>query len=335
MPDETTGARRWLRPLATGLALLGAILGVGYLVASYAVYDTLAAVSGECRERDVADTPQQFAIDGMDEDDAAAYAMPAPQDLSFRSRDERIANLTLRAWWIAGAHADGPAVILVHGWKGCRRDDNVLLPAGMLHRHGFGVLLIDQRDHGDSDDEDGRFAGGSEEYLDVLGAWDWLVAQGVPAERIGLLGMSFGASTSVIAGGEEPRVRAVWSDSSFADFGEAARAFLAHEGYPEVLEPGARLMARLVAGDDLAARSPLAEMARYAGRPLAIVHGAADDFLPWRFATELRAAAEAGGVDLREHWIVPGAGHARSVVEEPAAYERRLVAFFTGALGAP
>ena len=334
MPDETTGPRRWLRPLATGLALLGAILVVGYLVASYAVYDTLA-VAGECRERDAADTPQQFGIDGMDEDDAAAYAMPAPQDVAFRSRDERIADLTLRAWWIPGARADGPAVILVHGWKGCRRDDNVLLPAGMLHRHGFGVLLIDQRDHGDSDDEDGRFAGGSEEYLDVLGAWDWLVAQGVPAERIGLLGMSFGASTSVIAGGEEPRVRAVWSDSSFADIGEAARAFLVHEGYPELLEPGAQLMARLVAGDDLEARSPLAEMARYAGRPFAIVHGAADDFLPWRFATELRAAAEAGDVDLREYWIVPQAGHARSVVEEPGAYERRLVAFFAGALGAP
>jgi dipeptidyl aminopeptidase/acylaminoacyl peptidase len=335
MPDETTGARRWLRALATGLALLVAIVLVGYVVASYAVYDTLAAVSGECRDRDALDTPQRFGIEGMDEEDVAAYAMPAPLDVELRSRDERVPDLTLRAWWIRGERADGPAVILVHGWKTCRRDDNILLPAGMLHRHGFGVLLLDQRDHGDSDDEDGRFAGGSEEYLDVLGAWDWLVAQGVPEDRIGILGMSFGAATSVIAGGEEAGVRAVWADSSFADIGEAARAFLVHEGYPEVLEPGAQLMARLVGGDDLTAKSPLAAMPRYAGRPFAIVHGAADDFLPWRFAGELRAAAEAGGVDLREYWIVPEAGHARSVVEEPEAYERRLVAFFAGALGAP
>ena len=96
-------------------------------------------------------------------------------------------------------------MILVHGLKSCRRDENVLMPAGMLRRHGFGVLLIDLRDHGDSDDEDLRFAGGTEEYLDVLGAWDWLAAQGVPKDRIGILGMSFGAATTVIAGGEEPR----------------------------------------------------------------------------------------------------------------------------------
>jgi uncharacterized protein len=169
----------------------------------------------------------------------------------------------------------------------------------------------------------------------VLGAWDWVVAQGVPEQRVGILGMSFGAATTLIAGGEEPRVAAVWEDSSFADIGEAARTFLLHEGYPAILEPGAQVMARLVGGDDLNARSPLAEIPAYAGRPLAIVHGAADDFLPWRFADDLEAAAGASGVDLREHWIVPEAGHARSVVEEPEAYERRMVAFFAGTLGAP
>ena len=43
---------------------------------------------------------------------------------------------------------------------------------------------------------------------------------------------------TVIAGGEEPRVRAVWEDSSFADMGEAIRDYLTHEGYPTFLEPG-------------------------------------------------------------------------------------------------
>ena len=50
--------------------------------------------------------------------------------------------------------------------------------------------------------------------------------------------MSFGAATTVIAGGEEPRVQAVWEDSSFADMGEAIRDYLTHEGYPTFL--GAR-----------------------------------------------------------------------------------------------
>ena len=130
--------------------------------------------------------------------------------------------------------------------------------------------------------------------------------------------MSFGAATTVIAGGEEPRVRAVWEDSSYADMDEAIRDYLAHEGYPSILAPGGELAARIVAGDDLTSKSPLAEMPAYAGRPLAIVHGEADTLLSPRYAEELRDAAEAAGVDLREYWTVPGVEHTRAVIDERA-----------------
>jgi fermentation-respiration switch protein FrsA (DUF1100 family) len=322
-------------PLAFAIALVGSLLLLAYLAASYAVYDTLAAVTGECHPEDAANTPQRFRAAGLDEAATLPYAMPAPQDVEFHSRDPRIADLALRGWWIPGRTETGPSVILVHGLKSCRRDENVLMAAGMLHRNGFGVLLMDQRDHGDSDDEDLRFAAGTEEYLDVLGAWDWLAGQGVPEDRIGILGMSFGAATTVIAGGEEPRVAAVWEDSSYADMDEAIRDYLAHEGYPTILAPGGELAARIVAGDDLTAKSPLAEIPRYAGRPLAIVHGEADTLLSPHYADELRDAAEASGVDLREVWMVPGVDHTRAVIDERLAYEPRLIDFFTGTLGAP
>ena len=74
----------------------------------------------------------------------------------------------------------GTTVILSHGFGGCRKGANDLLAAGMLHRNGIAVLMIDLRDHGDSTKEDMRFAGGTEEYRDVLGAWDWLSGRGVP-----------------------------------------------------------------------------------------------------------------------------------------------------------
>lgn len=327
------GRRRWL--LLLGLTVPLAVVLVAYLGASYVVYDTLSAVPGTCHAIDANDTPQAFSAAGMDDAQAAAYFMPAPQDVEFHSRDPNVPGLVLRAWWIPGRSATGPAVLLVHGVKSCRRDENVLLPAGMLHRNGFSVLLMDQRDHGDSDDEDLRFAGGSEEYLDVLGGWDWLVEQGIAPEQIGIVGMSFGAGTTVVAGGEERRVQAVWEDSSYADMAEAMRDYLEREGYPWWLEPGAVAVARVVAGDDLLARGPLAEVPNYAGRWLAIVHGAADESLPARYAEELRAAADANGVKLGEYWIVPGVDHTRAVIEQPAAYEPRLVSFFTTALGAP
>jgi uncharacterized protein len=328
---------RWPRPwwLLFLLALVASILVIAYLLASYAVYDALSAVPGTCHPEDAADTPQHFHVADLDDAVTAAYAMPAPQDVEFRSRDPHIANLVLRAWWIPGNAADGPAVILVHGVKTCRRDDNILMPAGMLHRNGFGVMLIDQRDHGDSDDEDHRFAAGTEEYLDVLGAWDWLVGRGVPASRIGILGMSFGAATTVIAGGEEPRVAATWEDSSYADIEEAIGDYVVLKGYPRQLEAGGLLMARIVAGDDLTSKSPLLEIPNYRGRPLAIVHGAADQTLSPHYAEELRAAALASGVDLREYWIVPKMDHTKAVIEDRLEYEPRLVTFFSGALGTP
>lgn len=327
--------RRRLGIAALALAFPLAIVIVGYVAASYAVYDTLSAVPGTCHPADAGDTPQRFSVAGLEDEVTAAYAMPAPVDVEIRSRDEHVPDLVLRAWWIPGDRPDGPAVLVVHGVTSCRRGDDALLAAGMLHRAGFGVLLMDQRDHGDSDDEDLRFAGGTEEYLDVLAAWDWLIAQGVPEERVGILGFSFGAATTMIAGGEEPRVRAVWADSSYADMPEALRDYLARKGYPAFLEPGGEIVARLVSGDDLTAKGPLLEIPNYAGRRLGITHGTADTTLPVRYANELRTAAEVNGVDLREFWLVPGMEHTRAVIGERLEYERRLVAFFTDALGTP
>src|SRR4029453_1500014 len=97
--------------------------------------------------------------------------------------------------------------------------------------------------------------------------------------------------------------------------------YRAPEGYPPILAPGGELAARIVAGDDLTAKSPLAEIPRYAGRPLAIVHGEADTLLSPHYADELRDAAEASGVDLREVWMVPGVDHTRAVIDERLAYE--------------
>ena len=105
----------------------------------------------------------------------------------------------------------------------------------MLHRNGFSVLLIDLRDHGDSTREDGRFAGGTDEYRDVLGAWDWLrTEQGLPPASIGLLGISLGAATVLLATGQEPAVAAVWEDSSYADLGTAIDAELKRRGVSDV-----------------------------------------------------------------------------------------------------
>ena len=75
------------------------------------------------------------------------------------------------------ARLGAPVVIVTHGLNGCKCDPNALTVAGMLHRNGFNVLLYDMRNHGQSDIDNGRAAIGNKEFQDVLGAWDWLIAE--------------------------------------------------------------------------------------------------------------------------------------------------------------
>jgi dipeptidyl aminopeptidase/acylaminoacyl peptidase len=330
-------SRRWI---AIGLGVVLVLAVAGYAVASYLVYNQMSAVAPHCDGRFPDYTPASFGTRGIAAEftaggfDTTPFAMPDYREVSFPSRDARLPKLTIRAWWVPATGADAPAVIVVHGIGSCRHDPVVLLPAGMLARNGFSVLMIDMRDEGDSNIEDGRAAYGTEEYLDVLGAWDWLRSeQGVPAGRIGLVGESLGAAAVMIAMGEEPKIAATWEDSGFEDLVVVLDEDLAENGYPTWLHDGAFLWARLISGDDLTSRSPLGEVARIGARPLAIVHGLADARVSVHHARDL-AAAHATFVPGYEPWLVPRALHLQAAFAAPAEYERRIVEFFRTSLGA-
>lgn len=317
--------------LVAGLAITLAVSALAaYLVSTTLVWDRLTTVRGDCPPEWAANDPTGFTIPGPNSFDTAPYAMPRGQDVTLPSRE---AGIEISGWWVAAAEPGAPAVVVVHGHNACKRDHAVLLPAGMLHRHGFSVLLIDLRDHGESTFEDGRYAGGTEEYRDVLGAWDWVRRdRGIPPDRIGLLGVSLGAATTLIATGEEPAVAAAWEDSSYADIGVAIRAELARNGYPAFLEAGGIAMARILSGDDFASRSPLDAVRKLDGRPLFVTHGTSDSRLSVAYGRELIAAVEATGGRV-DSWIVDGAEHTQAMLLHPDEYEARLVEFFESAIG--
>ena len=328
--------RRRLLALAVG-GLVLALVG-GYALAGSVVYDQVLTVSAQCGGRFADHDPGRWDTEGISAEftsdlDPTPYLMPMFEDVTFPSRDPRA--YVLHAWWVPADRNDAPAIILVHGQSSCRRDPVLLLPAGMLHRNGFSVLLVDLRDHGDSEVEDGHYANGTEEYLDVLGAWDWLTSvKAIPAARVGLLGESLGAAVATIAAGEEPRLAALWEGSAYASYRAIALEELHRLGYPEFLLDAGVVMGRLRSGDDVTAKSPDTEIARMAGRPLFIVHGAADGRVNIHHAHDLAAAAAAGGTPV-EPWIVPGAHHSEAAFLVPDAYEMKLAAFFSDALGAP
>jgi dipeptidyl aminopeptidase/acylaminoacyl peptidase len=306
--------------------------GAVYFGGGYYVYTTLTAVQPRCESRTHEDnlnnTPAGFhaAVYQTGEIiDDTPYRMPDYQTITFPSRDDAV---EIAAWYIPASQESDQVVIVVHGIHACRLDPTVLLPAGMLHMDGFNVLMIDLRNHGDSEIVDGRTAVGSREYRDVLGAFDYLLAQGFAPEKIGLLGMSLGAGTSVIAFGEEPRIAALWSDSGFADIDETVQDEITRNNYPVFLADAGLNVAALM-GINPREHSPLEEIMRHNERPIMITHGDIDTRLKVDFAYDLYEAAGPNA----QLWIVEGMEHVQAVYSERDEYRTRLVEFFRSALG--
>lgn len=319
---------RWLRAVVAAVVLLG----VAYLGASAWAWDDSTRVTSHCLSQHGAQTPESFIARWNDnpdyEVDAAGYHFIA-QDVSIPSLT---AGITLRAWW--APPSDGSrVVIVVHGKDSCRRDAGPLLVAGMLARNGFGVLVPDLRDHGESTREDGHWAGGTDEWQDVVGVWTWLREQGYPADRIGLHGGSMGAGAVSIAMGREPEIAAAYLDSPYANIMEATAFYAERNGKPSWMVPGSLFMGGMLSGDDLLGESPATLFReRLAGRPVFIVHGTADQTIDVSQGIALAAAATDGGTPVAP-WILDGVEHTQAAFVEPDAYEQHLVDFFGAALG--
>jgi dipeptidyl aminopeptidase/acylaminoacyl peptidase len=308
------------------------IVVLGYFGVAVLVYETVSRVELDCDGRFSQNTPASWTTPSWvpPDFDAAPYFVAGYQDVRFPSRD---ASIELHAWWVPASDGiDVPTVIVVHGLGSCIRDRDVLLPAGMLSRLGYGVLMLDLRDHGGSSQEDGRMAGGTDEYLDVMAAVDWLVAQGVEPDRIGALGTSMGAATVIVAGGQDERISAVWADTSYADLETRIAEELDARGLPRLFAPAATLVARVVSGDDYASHTMLGEVANMGDRHVFITHGALDKTTFVAHAHALIEAAQAAGVPV-DSWIVEDAGHVQAMFLHPAEYQLRLGAFFGGTLG--
>jgi pimeloyl-ACP methyl ester carboxylesterase len=151
------------------------------------------------------------------------HASPQHWNLPYRTLGIPTRNdKRLHAWFIPPP-ADlesGPAVALMHGWGG---NAGQMLPfAALLHRAGFGVLLLDARNHGNSD-SDGfssmpRFAEDLEQGL------DWLARQPrIDPQGLFLLGHSVGAAAALLVASRRHEPAGVISIAAFAHPAELMR----------------------------------------------------------------------------------------------------------------
>jgi pimeloyl-ACP methyl ester carboxylesterase len=234
-----------------------------------------------------------------------------------------IDNVPLKGWYMGAGQ--GQTIILLHAKDGTRADPTIGLLdiARALVQHGYSVLAFDFRGHGQSGGS--RVSLAALEPRDVAGALVYLKSRGITSA--GVLGFSMGAATALNAAAEHPELRAVVADSAFADLDELFSTEIPKEGgVPKLFDPGIEFMSWLMFGMDMGNNKPARSVAHLGNRPVLLIHGTADYYVPLNHAYELqRAGAADPNLQL---WIVPGAEHVRAFRLVPEEYLRRVIGFF-------
>jgi uncharacterized protein len=231
----------------------------------------------------------------------------------------------LFGWWVMPPGITGqpaPVVLVMHGWGA---NAALMWPVvAPLHAAGFGVLLIDARCHGNSDDE--TFSSMPRFAEDIAAGLAWLRLQpGIAPTRMAVLGHSVGAAAALLHAAGHDDVRAVVSLAAFAHPREVMRRFMAEKRVPfPVLGWYVLRHVEQVIGASFDAIAPLNTLPRVRC-PVLLVHGRADTTVSFSDAERLSR------VSSRARLLPVASDHDLRVALRVHAPE--LVAFLQSALG--
>ena len=210
----------------------------------------------------------------------------------------------------------GRFAVLCHGYRGDRY--MLDLPAAMFSEMGFGVLLPDARGHGASE---GKYIGmGWPERRDLI-RWCRLLNEQYGEDiEIVLYGVSMGAATVMLAGGEEDlpdNVRCIVEDCGFSDFWEQGahlmKMFYSLPPFPVMYMINS--VCKRKAGYSVKEVRPV-DAVKKCRVPILFIHGAKDNFVPFSMLSVLYDAADCP----KEKQVFDQAAHAQSFKTEPERY---------------
>jgi fermentation-respiration switch protein FrsA (DUF1100 family) len=289
-------------------------IGIGISVSLVTVYIGISAVAANFLS-----TPQRLF-----DSKASTVFSTKLQDVRFLATD----GVEIAGWFLP-SKLSNKTIILVHGMNSSRTAEfNKHFPefGAALVREGFTVLMIDLRGHGDSGNA--RFTFGLTERRDVIGAVNWLKIKGYKPQEIGVLGVSMGAATAIGATVDDPDIGALVIDSGYAEvYPVMQHNWNKVSGLPDIFLPSTMLFSSWLTGADLISSKPVKEIGRISPRPILIIHGVYDPFIPVNQAYELKAAAPSS-----EYWETSAAKHPESYNTNPEAYTKRVSSFFRRSL---
>lgn len=243
-----------------------------------------------------------------------------PEDFAVRAPD----GVLLRGWKVRPPRASGDWVLLFHGLSDNRT--GMTGQAALLLHHGYSVVMMDARAHGESDGNMATY--GWIERQDTRAIIDELSTKET-TRNLFALGSSMGAAIALQSAAVEPRIAGVVAESSFSDLREATFDYAGLHWSPwlgkTLFRPGTWTVistAQKEGGFSVDEVSPEKSVS-LRPFPVLLICDDFDRIIPCRHTRRIFRAA----TGPKELWEVPGAEHASAIGVEPTEYERRVIAF--------
>ncbi|MBQ3193109.1 MAG: alpha/beta hydrolase [Oscillospiraceae bacterium] len=216
-----------------------------------------------------------------------------------------------------------PIEIMFHGYRGSAERD---MSGGMQRCFNLGrsALIVDQRCSGGSEGNVITF--GINEHRDCLGWVDFVRERFGPDIKIILTGMSMGAATVLMAGGEElpENVIGILADCGYNSAKDIIVSVIRKMGLPPALcYPLAKLGAKIYGHFDLEENSP-EEAVKRCKVPVIFFHGDTDDYVP----CEMSRINYEACASRKKLVLIPGAGHGLCYPVGMETYMKEVRAFF-------
>lgn len=257
-----------------------------------------------------------FVMDKTWQKNEAVFNTYHPQDLFLESGD----GYRLHA--IAAIQNPEKWVILVHGYMG--RNAEMVDAALRFLEQGYSVLMPGHRAHGRSEGD--TISMGINESQDIV-SWIRYLTEKYPQSSIYLLGVSMGAASVMMAGGQDlpENVKAICEDcgytSAWDEFSWQLKKIFHLPKFPVLY--AADLVTRIRGKINIRKASPI-QAVQKSKIPTLFLHGDADTFVPTHMVYKLYNFANYP----KELCIIEGGEHAVSRFKDPEKYYSSVLNWF-------
>ncbi len=239
-------------------------------------------------------------------------ALPTPEEVTIQNTD-----VSLAGFFYDNEKAGDCAVILLHGYTGTRY--SALQYAPLFWDRGCDVLAYDARGHGESSPAFHTY--GYHERQDARAAYEWLLTRtGLEPDQVGLVGVSYGAGTSLQAAPLLPEAAFIIADSSY----ESLEAIVSKQAvdqfgeWTKLFVPAAFAIAEIRAKFDVSEVSPQ-EAVTATAVPILLIHSRTDEYTPYTHSEDIYAHSNPATTVL--HITDWGSAHGRDIFTDFDAYQ--------------